>query len=253
MTTYLITSNHQECDDIDTVSVQPLHIGNKKTVVFEPYAKVWIVELYPQELHEDLWYSSQEYQDIKRNNAHEIKEAQIFGASASNIFQQSEYRGLERSLDENRKLIVFRSIQVVLMEQDRLQIEQEQDVEALSNVYQCYCVSSVEKAQRLANLDKRDAQQAMHSNWMQPGVDADVSEQCTESDCSDSSVVSDSDSLQACQQRRRRRRIFLRQQKRRSDMKNKTSVKEKVVDESILSPPHRLWMNMMAPMIPSCG
>jgi hypothetical protein len=253
MTTYMITRNHQKGDDIDTPSVQQLDFGTKKKIVsFQPHTKVWIVESYPQELHEGLWYSTQDYQDIKRHNAHEIQEAQLFGNAASIKFRPAQYRGLERALDENRKLNVFRSIQAVLMEQNRQQIEQDNDLEALANVYQACCVSSVENAIQLANSDKRDAQQAMDSHWMQHGGDSVDSIQCIESDCSDSSVVSDSDSLQVFQQRRRKRRwILFRQPKRHSDKKKTTSIIEKAIEESsTVCLPHLLWMN---PMIPICG
>jgi hypothetical protein len=256
MTTYMITRNHQKGDDFDTPSVQQLDFGTKmKNVSFQPHAKVWIVESYPQELHEGLWYSSQDYQEIKRQNAHEIQEAQRFGNAVSIKFRPSQYRGLERALDESRKIHVFRSIQAVLMEQNRQQIEQDNDLEALANVYQAYCVSSVENAIQLANLDKRDAQQAMDSHWMEHGGDSDNSVQCMEYDCSDSSVVSDSDSLQVVQQRRRKRRwIFPRQKKYQSDiMTKKTSTIENDFEDSTVCLPHLLWMNLLNPMIPICG
>jgi hypothetical protein len=254
MSTHIISSNHQK-DDMDTqIVIHHREIGSKKTVSFEPYAKVWTVDLYPQNLHEDLWYSTQDYQDMKRRNAHDVQEAQLFGGAATILFRPSQYRGLECTLDESRKLNKFRSIQAVLMEQDRQQVEQEHDDEAGATLYQAYCVSSVEKAIRLAKMDAQDAQLALTDCWKEQGGDNDDnSVRCMESDLSDSSRLSDSDSLLVFQQRRRRRWTLPRQQIRKSGVIKKFSDKENDVDESFISHPNRLWMNVLAPMIPTRG
>jgi hypothetical protein len=131
-----------------------------EAVSFAANADTHIVESY-KPLKNDLWYSPKEFNDIKQRNTSEIKKAHI---SIIDIqFRPGVYRGLERLTDENRQMNMFRSIQVVLMEQDRQQCRGksqqslDENLIALSELYQAYCICSVQKAQRLAAMDSQEA------------------------------------------------------------------------------------------------
>jgi hypothetical protein len=202
-----ISTNPQ---DLGAQKVNDLHVGAKKTVSFEPYSKVWTIDSYPQDLHDDLWYSTQEYQDIRIRNAQDIQEVLHRFGGAYIQFRPSQYRGLERTLDENRKVNIFRSIQAVLMEQDRQQIEKECHLDAVASLYQAYGVTSVEKAQRLAKMDAQDAQLAMAKSWIQEGEDEDEDDivRRMESEPMMFSDISDCNSLQDFHHRRKGRWMF---------------------------------------------
>jgi hypothetical protein len=146
-------------------------------------------------------------------------------------------------VDENRKVNLFRSIQAVLMEQDRQQIvqreeEQQPDTQAIADLYQAYCVSSVEKALRMAKMDEQDAQLAMVKPWNE-GEDADSVRSSVSSSRSDGSDISNSDSLRVFQQQAR-------------CIENFASREQKASSESS-SEAKRLWRNLLAPMIPTWG
>jgi hypothetical protein len=259
MSTGIVTIQHHEEFRIQ----HPENNCSKKTVLFEPYTEVWTIDSYPKYLHEDLWYSKQNYQDIKIRNSIDVQEALLFGNADNIFFRPSRYRGLERTLDENRKLNMFRSIQSVLMEQHRQQLKQEHNLQAVANVYRANCISSVEKALRLAKIDAQDAQQAMSKTWMQQGGGTDDNVRCMESDTTSySSLISDSDSLQVFQEKKRNKTttrrtkmwILLRPEKPLSDEKKKCSEKaESLVNESSASHPNRWFMNLLARMMPTCG
>jgi hypothetical protein len=221
----------------------------QKSVSFAPFAEVYTIESHPRFLHDDLWYSSYEYQSIKRRNAHDIQEAQL--SHVNILFRPHHYRGLERTLDDNRKVNLFRSIQAVLMEQDRQQVvqqeeEQQPDTRAIADLYQAYCVSSVEKALRMAKMDEQDAQLAMVKPWNEGEDDREDSVRSSvSSSWSDASDISNSDSLRVFQQQARCIENFASREQKASPEEEEAAAAARDAK--------RLWRNLLAPMIPTWG
>ncbi|KAG7338210.1 hypothetical protein IV203_025122 [Nitzschia inconspicua] len=219
----------------------------KKSVSFVPFVQVYEVELHPRYLKDQLWYSGYDYQNIKRRNAQEIKDVKQSGMNI--LFRPHHYRGLERLLDENRTHNRFRSIQAVLMEQDRQRLVYARDFDAMADLYHAYCISSLNKAQRLAEMDAQDAQLAMTETWSST-VDGD-SQRSIDSTYDHPTTTSINDSLRVFQMQRRnyRSRTVRSQAIEHIGLELESESDDVSSSSSSLHRHTSLWRNFFVPII----
>lgn len=148
------------------------------------------------------WLSTHEYRDIRVCNNCTLLRAQRSRDGVE--FRPGNYRGLERVLDVRRRANMCRAFNAVVDEQRR-QREMElgvirgcgcgwSDPELfLASLYGAYCVPSVQKAERLGQLDAQEAAIALRDNWDIPDLVKTDTESISSSYSSSSSSTADDD------------------------------------------------------------